>query len=146
MNNTTMQNFMYILIEQCKIFGIGLLVATPFAFIFFPISIFIMSIAGIAGWIALFVAGFKIMNGTPLDTPMNSPSQKDLSPEEWLEMRKTQDAYNDERKEKRNSKIKDTLAVIMPPVKRLFKLVMIAGGSLFLLMFVISVVSIISEM
>jgi len=138
MNNTTMQNFMYILIEQCKIFGITFLVSIPFALIFFPLSIVVWSIGGIVGWIALFIAGFKIMQGIPLDTPMNTPAEGKLTAEEWVDMKKAQDTYNDERKAKRNEDLKasaDKVVTVATPivkyVLRIAKLTAITLVSLF---------------
>jgi len=145
MNNTTMQNVMYILIEQCKIYGITFLISIPFAFLFFPLAIVIWSIGGILGWVALFNAGFKIMQGQSLDLPMNFSTDGKLTAEDWLEMRKTQDDYNDERREKRNESLKYNASkvaeVVGPKVKKVVRIAILTAGTVICLLVVGSLVA-----
>ena len=144
--NTVMENFTFILIEQLKIFGITFLVSLPFALIFFPLAIVVWSIGGLYGWVALFIAGFKIMQGKPLDQPLdNNTNASTQTPEEWLEMKKTQDDYkkekNAERKEALTSNANKAFTFLKPFLKviaRYAKLVFITLFCLFVGLFVVS--------
>ena len=122
-NNTTLDNFLHILGEQFKIFGISFLISIPFAIVFLPLAILVWSIGGLYGWYALFVTGAKIMKGEPLGVTIGSGSN--ATPEEWLEMQKIQDAYkaekNGERKATLISGANKAAVVITPILKTLWK-------------------------
>jgi len=123
-----MQNFLYILGEQFKIFGITFLISLPFSLVFFPLAIIVWSIGGLYGWYALFVTGAKIMKGEPLGVTVGAGSN--LTPEEWLEMQKTQDAYkaekNGERKANLISGANKAAVVLTPILKTLWKCTKVA--------------------
>lgn len=129
-------NFMYALKVTGLITAATLLLALPFTLFFPPIAMVILYIGMCVCSFYFFVCVYRIATGKPIEGSTGVEGK--LTAQEYIELRRAKDAYNDERSEKRNAKIKKAFDAIFPTVKRLFRLVIIASGSLILL-FVVSV-------
>lgn len=134
--DTFQDNFMYSLKVTGLITAATLLLALPFALFFPPAAMVVLYLGMCVCSFYFFVCVYRVAVGVPVDgTPKGEGK---LTAEEWLDMKKVQDTYNDERKSKRNEDLKanagKVVTVATPIVKyvlRIAKLTAITIVSLF---------------
>jgi hypothetical protein len=130
-------NFMYALKVTGLITAATLLLALPFALFFPPAAMVILYLGMCVCSFYFFVCIYRVAVGDPIDGSTKGVGK--LTAQEYIELRRAKDDYEDERRAKQNAKLKKVFDAVFPTVKRLLKLSIIASG-LLILLFVVSVV------